>query len=126
VRLIIVLNQINASDLFVALSDQQQELLTGGADFELAASNFANKTSLLMGSSVSGPQGSSASSAGKSNTILTAGQDFLGLGAELPAGVGALGPAVLPGEGGGSLPIIAPPVVTTPVANGVGSLGVLQ
>ena len=35
-----------------------------------------------MGTSVSGPQGSSATSAGKSNTILTAGQDFLGLGAE--------------------------------------------
>ena len=124
-----MLNQINASDLFVALSDQQQEVLTGGADFELAASNFANKTSLLMGSSVSGPQGSSASSAGKSNTILTAGQDFLGLGTELPAGVGALGPATLPGEGGGNVvpPIATPlPVTTTPVATGVGSLGVLQ
>ncbi|MDP5016789.1 hypothetical protein FJR11_10465 [Anabaena sp. UHCC 0187] len=102
-----MLNQINASDLLVALSDQQQEIVTGGADFELAGSNYANKGSLLMGTSVSGPQGSSATSAGKANTILTAAQDFLGLGAEPPASVGALGPAVLPGNGGIG---ITPPV----------------
>ena len=48
-----MLNQINGSDLLVALSDQQQEIVTGGADFELAASNYANKGSLLMGTSVS-------------------------------------------------------------------------
>jgi len=120
-----VLNQINASDLIVALSDQQQEIVTGGADFELAASNYANKGSLLMGSSVSGPQGSSATSAGKSNTILTAGQDFLGLGAELPAGVGALGPATLPGDGGAAAP--TPQIATPlpPIANATGSLGIL-
>ncbi len=122
-------NQINASGLLVALSDQQQEIITGGADFELAASNYANKGSLLMGSSVSGPQGSTASSAGKSNTILTAGQDFLGLGADLPAGVGALGPAVLPGDGAGGIapptPAIATPLPLPPVANSTGTLGVL-
>ncbi|ALB39585.1 MULTISPECIES: CTB family bacteriocin [unclassified Anabaena] len=123
-----MLNQMDASDLIVALSDQQQEIVTGGADFELAASNYANKGSLLMGSSVSGPQGSSATSAGKSNTILTAGQDFLGLGAELPAGVGALGPAVLPGDGTATTaPAVTtvPAVPTPPVTGGVGSLGIL-
>jgi hypothetical protein len=117
-------NQINTSDLFVALSDQQQEIVTGGADFELAASNYANKGSLLMGSSVSGPQGSSATSAGKSNTILTAGQDFLGLGGEIPTGVGALGQATLPTDGGGGLPAITPPIAggiasPPPVVSGV-------
>lgn len=30
-------NQINTSSLFLTLSDQQQEIITGGADFELAA-----------------------------------------------------------------------------------------
>jgi hypothetical protein len=124
-----VLNQINASDLLVALSDQQQEIVTGGADFELAASNYANKGSLLMGTSVSGPQGSSATSAGKANTILTAGQDFLGLGADLPAGVGALGPAVLPGGGGGggggAVPAIATPLPLPPVANATGTEAIL-
>jgi hypothetical protein len=122
-----VLNQMDASDLIVALSDQQQEIVTGGADFELAASNYANKGSLLMGSSVSGPQGSSATSAGKSNTILTAGQDFLGLGAELPVGVGALGPATLPGDGGGAAPTpqVTTPLPLPPIANATGSLGIL-
>ncbi|MBD2276868.1 CTB family bacteriocin [Aphanizomenon sp. UHCC 0183] len=118
-----MLNQMDASDLIVALSDQQQEIVTGGADFELASSNYANKGSLLMGSSVSGPQGSSATSAGKSNTILTAGQDFLGLGAEPPSTVGALGPAVLPGDGTATTTV--PAVPTPPVASGVGSLGIL-
>jgi hypothetical protein len=124
-----LLNQINASDLLLGLSDQQQEVVTGGADFELAASNYANKGSLLMGSSVSGPQGSSATSACKSNTILTAGQDFLGLGAELPAGVGALGPAVLPGDGGGggggAAPAIATPLPLPLVANSGGTGAIL-
>ncbi len=120
-----MLNQINTSDLLVALSDQQQEIVTGGADFELAASNYANKGSVLMGTSVSGPQGSSATSAGRANTILTAGQDFLGLGADLPAGVGALGPATLPGDAGvAPTPVVATPV--PPVNTGVGSVGVLQ
>ena len=105
VRLIIVSNQ-----MLTVLSDQEQELLTGGADFELAASNYANKGSLLMGTSASGPQGSTATSAGKANTILTAGQDFLGLGTEPPAGVGALGSAVLPTAG--NVRAITPPVAT--------------
>ncbi len=111
-RLIIMSNQINTSSLFLALSDQQQEIITGGADFELAASNYANKGSLLMGTSVSGPQGSSATSAGKANTILTAGQDFLGLGADPPAGIGTLGSAVLPTDGG-DLPTTTPSIIAS-------------
>jgi len=104
-----------SNQMITVLSDQEQELLTGGADFELASSNYANKGSLLMGTSASGPHGSTATSGGKANTILTAGQDFLGLGAEPPAGVGALGPAVLPTAG--NVPAIKPPVATpgTPV-----------
>lgn len=34
--------------MLTVLSDQEQELLTGGADFELAASNYGNKGSILM------------------------------------------------------------------------------
>ena len=99
-----------SNQMLTVLSDQEQELLTGGADFELAASNYANKGSLLMGNSTSGPQGSTATSAGKANTILTAGQDLLGLGAEPPAGVGALGSAVLPTAE--KVPAITPPGAT--------------
>jgi len=93
-------NQINASNLLIALSDEQQEIVTGGADFELAGSNYANRGSALIGTSVSGPQGSTATSGGRTNNILTAAQDFLGLGGDVPAGIGALGPATLPTDGG--------------------------
>jgi hypothetical protein len=49
---------------------------------------------------------------------LTAGQDFLGLGADLPAGVGALGPAVLPTDAAITAPVAAP----GPIA-AIGTLG---
>ncbi|MBK1988095.1 CTB family bacteriocin [Sphaerospermopsis aphanizomenoides BCCUSP55] len=88
-----MLNQINNSDLFVALSDEQQELVTGGADFELAGSNYANKLSALRGAATSGPQGSTAVSVGASNAINTAAQDFLGLGGLIPPNVTPLGNA---------------------------------
>lgn len=97
--------QINASNLLIALSDEQQEIVTGGADFELAASNYGNRGSVLMGKTTSGPDGSSAASIGRSNTIVTAAQDFLGLGGDIPLGVGALGPAVLPTNGNGAIEV---------------------
>jgi hypothetical protein len=102
-------NQMNTSSLLIALSDEQQEIVTGGADFELAASNYGNRGSALLGTSTSGPQGSTATSAGRANTIVTAAQDFLGLGGDIPLGVGALGPAVLPTEGTGG--VVTPPAV---------------
>jgi hypothetical protein len=74
------------------LSEQQQELLTGGVDFELAGSNFANRLVLLRGLTFSGPNGSFANSAGISSAVNTAAQDFLGLGAPtIPTGIDALG-----------------------------------
>ncbi|AFZ27617.1 hypothetical protein Cylst_5616 [Cylindrospermum stagnale PCC 7417] len=85
-------NPINASELFVALSDEQQQLLTGGADFELSNSNFANRINALRGSTASGPGGSFANSAATSNITNTAAQDFLGLGGLIPTDIGALPP----------------------------------
>jgi hypothetical protein len=86
-------NLTNSSDLFVVLSNEQQELLTGGADFELSGSNYANKLSALRGAATSGPQGSTAVSLGGSNAINTAAQDFLGLGGVIPNNVNPLGNA---------------------------------
>ncbi|MBD2385679.1 CTB family bacteriocin [Cylindrospermum sp. FACHB-282] len=85
-------NQIITSKLFVPLSDEQQQFLAGGADFELSNSNFANRISALRGTTSSGPGGSFANSAGTSNLTNTAAQDFLGLGGEIPEGIGALPP----------------------------------
>jgi hypothetical protein len=107
-------NQINTSDLFLALSDYQQELVTGGADFELAGSNYANRTANLQGTTASGPNGSTGNSIGTVSAVNTAAQDFLGLGAPIVPEIGALGAApvlngqatptpgpVAPGGGGG-------------------------
>ncbi|HLP91363.1 MAG TPA: CTB family bacteriocin [Nostocaceae cyanobacterium] len=121
--------QINNSDLFLALSDEQQELVTGGADFELAGSNYANRLASLQGFTASGPAGSTGNSTGTSSAVNTAAQDLLGLGVPaLPGGIGALGPApVLTGlaPAGGSP--VAPPVggIGGPLGGGLpfGGLG---
>ena len=81
------------SELCVALSDEQQELLAGGVDFELAGSNFANRVANLQGTVSSGPEGSNANSTGDVTAINTAAQDFLALGADELPEIEALGSA---------------------------------
>lgn len=81
------------SELCVALSDEQQELVAGGADFELAGSNFANRIANLQGTVSSGPNGSNANSTGELTAINTAAQDLLGFGADQIPEVEALGAA---------------------------------
>jgi hypothetical protein len=88
-------NQIVDSTTLLVLSEQEQELLVGGSDFELSGSNFANRLAALRGTTFSGPNGSFANSAATKNASVTAAQDFLGLGGALPTGIGALGPAML-------------------------------
>jgi len=87
-------NPLAASPVLLVLSDEQQQLLVGGSDFELSGSNFANRLAALRGTTASGPNGSFANSAASKNATVTAAQDFLGLSAALPAGIGALGPAI--------------------------------
>jgi hypothetical protein len=96
--------QIISSELFVALSDQQQELVAGGADFELAGSNFANRLASLRGFTTSGPNGSTANSIGTVATVNTAAQDLLALGAPSVPEIGALGPAPVLNGGGSQTP----------------------
>ncbi|HLP91362.1 MAG TPA: CTB family bacteriocin [Nostocaceae cyanobacterium] len=114
------------SDLFVALSDEQQEVLTGGADFELAGSNYANRLANLQGFTSSGPAGSTGNSIGTTSAVNTAAQDLLGLGVPaLPGGIGGLGPApVLDGAAGPATGAEAfiNPALTSPVGGlGLGS-----
>lgn len=66
--------------LLTDLSEQQQEMIIGAADFELAGTNFANRIVTLRGFTSSGPNGSFANSFGQSSEVNTAAQDFLGLG----------------------------------------------
>lgn len=78
-------HEIFTSELFVTLSDEQQQLVTGGQDFELAGSNFSQRNANLQGTTTAGPNGSDANSVGDVTAINTAAQDFLALGVdELP------------------------------------------
>ncbi|MBE9055594.1 MULTISPECIES: CTB family bacteriocin [Sphaerospermopsis] len=81
------------SNLLAELSEGQQEMISGGADFELSGSNFANRLVVLQGSVSSGPNGSFANSSGQSSEVNTAAQDLLGLGAPSIPDVPALGSA---------------------------------
>jgi hypothetical protein len=124
-------DQINTSDLFVALSDHQQKFLTGGADFELAGSNYANRLANLQGTTASDPAGSAGNSIGTTYAVNTAVQDFLGLGAPAVPTVGALGAApILNGLAAGNPALGADafinPVLTSPVGGlGLGVPGIL-
>ncbi len=91
-------HQIITSELLNDLSNEQQQMLVGGADFELSGSNFGNRKSALIGRTTSGPHGSSATSVGINSAVNTAAQDFLGLGGNLPTRVGALGASPVGGE----------------------------
>jgi hypothetical protein len=86
-------SQIIASELLFALSDQQQEVIAGGADFELSGSNYANRLANLQGITASGPGGSTGNSIGTTSAVNTAAQDLLGLGATAVPTIGALGAA---------------------------------
>jgi hypothetical protein len=92
-------HEIFTSEFFVTLSDEQQQLVTGGQDFELAGSNFSQRNANLQGTTNAGPGGSDANSVGELTAINTAAQDFLGLGANEIPEVEALGNApILNGE----------------------------
>jgi hypothetical protein len=119
-------NQINTPELFVALSDEQQALVTGGADFELSGSNYANRLASLQGFTSSGPNGSTGNSIGTTSAVNTAAQDLLGLGVPSVPTFGALGAAPIldgigagPATGGGAF---TNPALTSPVGGlGFGS-----
>jgi hypothetical protein len=117
--------QIMTSDLFVALSDEQQEVLTGGADFELAGSNYANRLASLQGFTSSGPNGSVGNSIGTTSAVNTAAQDLLGLGVPaIPPGIGALGAAPLLDGVGAAGPAIGGDAFINPaLTSPVGGLG---
>ncbi|MFN6538381.1 MAG: CTB family bacteriocin [Nostoc sp. EkiNYC01] len=82
-------NSINAFELLIGLSDEQQELLSGGTDNQADLSNFANRIANLDGGTSSGPGGSNAASTGNLQQTTTAGAAQLTLGA-VPSGLPAL------------------------------------
>ncbi|MBW4675667.1 MAG: CTB family bacteriocin [Desmonostoc geniculatum HA4340-LM1] len=70
-----------SGELFTDLSDEKLEVVAGGTDFAINATFYEASENILSGSSYSGPNGSTASSHGKSTNIKTAGLAFLALDA---------------------------------------------
>ncbi|MDZ8107700.1 MAG: CTB family bacteriocin [Nostoc sp. DedQUE12a] len=68
-----------SGELFRDLSDEQLEVVVGGADLALNTTFYIARENILSGSSYSGPNGSTASSYGSSKEIATAGLAFLAL-----------------------------------------------
>ena len=82
--------QMIASEFFVDLSDQQQELLAGGADFDLSNTEFTQGTANVRKTSSSSPQGDSSSSTFQQNDISSSAQDLLSPTRVFPLGVTGL------------------------------------
>ncbi len=115
-------SQIIASELLFALSYYQQELIAGGADFELSGSNYANRLANLQGITASETAGSTGNSIGTTSAVNTAAQDLLGLGAPTVPTIGALGGApILTGLATAAAPItgIGGPGVGIPGVAGI-------
>ncbi|MBC1237789.1 hypothetical protein VF14_09810 [Nostoc linckia z18] len=68
-----------SGELFRDLSDEQLEVVVGGADLALNTTFYISRENIFSGSSYSGPNGSIASSYGSSKQIATAGLAFLAL-----------------------------------------------
>ncbi|MBD2385676.1 hypothetical protein H6G32_09710 [Cylindrospermum sp. FACHB-282] len=85
-------DQIIASELLVKLSVQEQELVSGGADFGLSNTNFAERVVFSLESTASTPLGSTTFSVGWDRSRNTAAQYLLGLGGTIPGNITALPP----------------------------------
>ncbi|BAZ31802.1 hypothetical protein NIES4074_42750 [Cylindrospermum sp. NIES-4074] len=84
--------QIIISELFVTLSDEQQELLAGSADFEMNNTNYAETLKAFLESNISSPQGNNIFATGLDRVINTAAQNFSGFGGAIPSNWTALSP----------------------------------
>lgn len=80
------------SMLFVNLLDEQQELLAGGADYELSNTNFAERLKGSIDSRASNPLNDGAFSLEMDRAINTAAQGLLGFGGVIPKNIKALPP----------------------------------
>ncbi len=68
------------SNLFIELSEEQQEVVAGGADVALSKTSFFNLAKSFGTTSSSGPNGSTGSTYGSLNVTKTGGLQFIGFG----------------------------------------------
>ncbi|MBK1988094.1 CTB family bacteriocin [Sphaerospermopsis aphanizomenoides BCCUSP55] len=84
--------QICKSEFLVDLSDQEQELLSGGQGFDSTSSNFNQKTTNVEGTSSNQPSGNTTSNSNvKTQETSNSAQDFFSLDLANPFSVTDLG-----------------------------------
>jgi hypothetical protein len=76
-----MLNEIMASEMLVDLSDEQQELLTGGVDFITDGTSYLQKLVALQSQTGSGPNGSFSNSSAATLKIDTKAFQTIAVGA---------------------------------------------
>lgn len=76
-----MLNEIMASEMLVDLSDEQQELLTGGVDFITDGTSYLQKLVAMQSQTASGPNGSVSNSSAATLKINTNAFQTIALGA---------------------------------------------
>ena len=64
------------SNLFIELAEEQQEMVAGGIDFTITASNFSGKSSGLTSKSTSTAAGTTAESTGFDTRVFNAGSSL--------------------------------------------------
>ncbi|HLO87050.1 MAG TPA: CTB family bacteriocin [Nostocaceae cyanobacterium] len=84
--------QVITSLLFVELLDKQQQLIVGGADFELTNTNYAERVVISLDSTASSPLSNNSFSLSLNKSINTAAQNLLGFGGNIPENITALPP----------------------------------
>jgi hypothetical protein len=77
-----MLNQIIISQWFVELTDEQQELLTGGADSQQNSNNFAQKLAVTKTTNTAGPQGNITNTNTQLSDINSGTQSILSFGGQ--------------------------------------------
>jgi hypothetical protein len=115
---------IFTANLLIELSDNEQEFLIGGADFDMTNSNFGQNVGSKRSVTTSGPQGNSSNTNIFDNKLTNSAQAYLGLGGMIPTGITNLASPVLDTETANLLPgmITAPGSINTimsqaPIAN---------
>jgi len=74
-------------ELLIELSDEQQEFLVGGGDFELNNSNFCQNVVKKHSLTSSGARGNTSTTSILDNSVNGAAESYIGLGGLIPAGI---------------------------------------
>ena len=86
-------------ELFVELSNEEQQLFVGAANSEQTSSDYTQAFVNRQGTNTSGPLGNSANFTLQNNFINSSARNSWGADGVIPAGIGALPPTIVPSNG---------------------------